>query len=257
MVSLRTISLLFLIPGFCSLSGKPAPLEKTVYHRLGDRKLPLVETSFGQPKGIVFVNLHDDERTSVEATRSILEIKGGQLLRIENLNRRFIRFKVRGKFYSFDPNGMFTPAGVDRNLRLMGRYHPEAAKSIRQLGERFIQMLPKPTSLVISLHNNTEGYFSINSYTDGGEKSQDAKKVFINPDEDPDDFFLVTRESLFQKIKDKGFNCVLQDNEACTDDGSLSVYCGKNDIPYVNCETEHGKVTKYREMMEWFLEKGL
>lgn len=256
MVSLRIIIHVLLFPVLCSLSGKPGkltPLEKTIYHRIGDRKLPLVETKFGPSNGIVFVNLHDDEQTSVNATRSILEKEGGQLLRIENGEKRFIRFRVNGKFYSFDPNGMFTPDGVERSLRLMGRYHPEAARSIQNLGERFIHLFPNPASMVISLHNNTDGYFSIHSYTEGGEKSQDAKKVYINPDEDPDDFFLVTRESLFEKIKAKGYNCILQDNEHCTNDGSLSVYCGKNDIPYVNCETEHGKVEKYREMMAWLL----
>lgn len=253
MASARTIFFLLLIT-VCYGHTRPTPLEKIVFHKIGDRKLSLVTTRFGPTNnGTVFVHLHDDEQTALQATRSILEKQGGQLVRIQNWNKRYIRFRVKGRYYSFDPNGMFTKNGIDRSLRLMGRFHPDAARSIGQLGERFLQLLPESLTCVISLHNNTPGYFSVLTYADGGEKSSDAKKVFINPDEDPDDFFLVTEESLFQTIKAKGYNCVLQDNEGCTDDGSLSVYCGKKNIPYVNCETEHGKVEKYREMMDWLL----
>ena len=37
---------------------------------------------------------------------------------------------------------------------------------------------------------------------------------------------------------------ILQDNENCIDDGSLSVYCGKRNIPYANVEAEDGHLTE-------------
>jgi hypothetical protein len=55
---------------------------------------------------------------------------------------------------------------------------------------------------------------------------------------------------LYEKLADKGFNTILQDNKHCTKDGSLSVYCGKKRIRYVNCETEHGKTELYYEMVK-------
>lgn len=251
LLGIALFSLSFLLPG-----DKPTPLQKTVYHRLGDRTLTLVSTQFGKNNDWGFVHLHDDEQTALEATRSLLTREGGQLVRLSNWNKRFVRFRVHGKFYSFDPNGMFTREGVERSLRLLGRYHPDAAREAVELGQRFLQLLPDSIQGIISLHNNTPGYFSVLSYAAGGDKAREAKAVYVNPTEDPDDFFLVTQEAHFQKIKARGYNCVWQDNEGCTDDGSLSVYCGKKGIPYINCETEHGKVSKYREMMEWLMANG-
>ena len=55
---------------------------------------------------------------------------------------------------------------------------------------------------------------------------------------------------LYEKLADKGFDTILQDNKHCAKDGSLSVYCGKKSIRYVNCETEHGKTELYYEMVK-------
>ena len=82
-------------------------------------------------------------------------------------------------------------------------------------------------------------------YARGNKRSADCKKVYINGEQDADDFFLTTDNDLYEKLADKGFNTILQDNKNCTEDGSLSVYCGKKSIRYVNCETEHGKVEQY------------
>ena len=79
------------------------------------------------------------------------------------------------------------------------------------------------------------------------------KKIYLNPQEDADDFFLTTDGNLYDKLTEKGFNTVLQDNKNCTEDGSLSVYCGKRNIRYVNCETEHGKQEQYFKMMKSLL----
>lgn len=38
------------------------------------------------------------------------------------------------------------------------------------------------------------------------------------------------------------YNVVLQANETMTDDGSLSVYCAKLGIPYVNVEAQYGHI---------------
>jgi hypothetical protein len=63
-------------------------------------------------------------------------------------------------------------------------------------------------------------------YAAGNKRSADSKKVYINTEQDADDFFLTTDNNLYEKLADKGFNTILQDNKNCTDDGSLSVYCG-------------------------------
>ena len=74
--------------------------------------------------------------------------------------------------------------------------------------------------------------------------------MYINAKEDTDDFFLTTDDALYEKLAGKGYNTILQDNQNCTEDGSLSVYCGKKNIRYVNCETEHGKSEQYYAMVK-------
>ncbi|MNY25704.1 hypothetical protein D3C86_1595040 [compost metagenome] len=56
---------------------------------------------------------------------------------------------------------------------------------------------------------------------------------------DPDDLILVTEKVLFSKLKKENVNVVLQHQEA-EDDGSLSIYAMKNNIPYLNVEVQHG-----------------
>jgi hypothetical protein len=57
---------------------------------------------------------------------------------------------------------------------------------------------------------------------------------------DADDFVYTTEEKIFDYLKEKKINVVLQDNIHCVDDGSLSVYCGKHHIPYINIESQEG-----------------
>ena len=68
---------------------------------------------------------------------------------------------------------------------------------------------------------------------------------------------MTTEENYFDNIKRLGFNVVLQNNMKVTDDGSLSVYCGKQRIPYINVEAENGHLTEQKEMLAaiWLLVK--
>ena len=121
---------------------------------------------------------------------------------------------------------------------------------MEKLGQRIIQLLPKKLTCVIALHNNTNDHFSVNEYLQGNIRAGDAAKVYTNPEQDPDDLFLTTDRRIYYHLTMKNYNSVLQDNENCRQDGSLSVYCGKNKIHYVNLETEHGKYNQYTEMIE-------
>jgi hypothetical protein len=99
------------------------------------------------------------------------------------------------------------------------------------------------------LHNNTDGLFSVNDYFPGKQRAGDASLVYKGPEQDPDNFFLTTDSLLFPRLANQKYNAILQDNENCREDGSLSVYCGKSGIRYVNLETEHGKTTEYAQMI--------
>jgi hypothetical protein len=102
---------------------------------------------------------------------------------------------------------------------------------------------------VVALHNNTEGRLSIQSYMPGSENAIDAQEVFANHQKDPDDFFLTTDSLLFRQLSSAAYNIVLQDNQTVRQDGSLSVYFGGQKRCYVNCETEHGRLESYDDML--------
>jgi hypothetical protein len=224
--------------------------EQTILYKLADNIVPIKIRQYGDRDDVVFINLHDDEATSVEATRKILEEHGGMLIEIENNAQRNIRFRSGSYFYRVDPNRVFSNEGIAKSLKELGRTSAKAEDEVAKFGQRIIQLIPDDAKCVVSLHNNTPGLFSAKEYSPGYKRSIETKKIYLNPGEDADDFFLTTDNLLYEKLADRGFNTILQDNKHCTDDGSLSVYCGKNKIRYVNCETEHGKSQQYYQMMK-------
>jgi hypothetical protein len=224
--------------------------EKTIFHKLAENVVPIKIQQYGERTDIVFINLHDDEVTSVNAAKRILEEYGGMLIEIENNAERNIRFRLGRYFYKVDPNRIFSEEGIKKSLKQFGKISGKATDEVEKLGQRIIQLIPEETKCVIALHNNTPDHFSVMEYTPGNKRSVDSKKVYINAEQDADDFFLTTDHNLYEKLADKGFNTILQDNKNCTEDGSLSVYCGKKNIRYVNCETEHGKTEQYYDMMK-------
>ncbi len=229
---------------------KFAPKSTTIQYRLGETMVPVKVIQYGDRKDIVYINLHDDEQTSVDAAKMLLEQEGGLLIKIENNKKRNIRFRLKGRYYSFDPNRMFSAEGASQSLaQFRGGGSKEAVAEVTKFGERVLQFLPENPSCIIALHNNTKGRFGINSYLPGAERESDAKLVFENPDESPDDIFLTTDSLLYHNLSSEKFNTIWQDNENVRRDGSLSVYCGERNIRYVNCETEHGRTNQYLTML--------
>jgi hypothetical protein len=224
--------------------------EKTIFYDLAGTIVPIKIQQYREKNDIVFINLHDDEITSVDAAKRVLEEYGGLLIEVENNAQRNIRFKLDRYVYNVDPNRIFSQEGIKKSLDQPGRISCKAVDEVEKLGQRIIQLIPEEAKCIIALHNNTPDLFSVTEYAPGNKRSVDCKKVYINAEQDTDDFFLTTDNHLYEKLADKGYNTILQDNKYCTEDGSLSVYCGKKNIRYVNCETEHGKAEQYYEMMK-------
>ena len=67
---------------------------------------------------------------------------------------------------------------------------------------------------------------------------------------DPDDFIYTTDSFIFEQMKAHEINVILQDNSDPVDDGSLSVYCGKKGLKYVNIETQHGHFEEQIALIE-------
>jgi hypothetical protein len=197
-----------------------------------------------------YVNLHDDENTSVEAVQDVLNRSGGRLVELRHSGRRFVEFKLAGTDYRVDPNRIFTTTGARATLERQSRYSDEAARAVaRFAGELLTIYRLDQVDAVIALHNNTPDMYSARSYAAGGIHAHDAEDVFIRDGSDPDDFFFVTERAVFDALKRRGYNVVLQDNRRVTDDGSLSVYCGKANVRYVNVEAELGHLKEQTQMI--------
>ena len=230
------------------------PLEKTIFYKLGDKQIPIRIQQYGNATDIVFINLHANEITSVQAAQLILESKGGTLLRIDNGNQRVIRFRLQGITYAVDPNRVFSHAGIEQNLKETRRTSEAAIDEIEKFAQRILQLISENTSCIVALHNNTNEYYSIKTYLPGNERQGDARTVYANPEQDPDDIAFTTDSILYQRMADLRYNSIWQDNEKVKKDGSLSVWCGEKGRRYINIETEHGKLRQYTAMLTSLLE---
>lgn len=216
---------------------------------LGDSTINLVlhDTSIS---GLTYLNLHDDENTGVQAALDIIKKFGGQVFELRHSGRRNITFKLDGVEYEFDPNRMFTDTGLTDSLERFGPVSDEAVAAVRSFANDLLeQVKPFELQVMVTLHNN-DGIFSIESYAAAGLYEADAQQVSINNEKDPNDFYFVTENDIFDYLAQLEQNVVLQDNVNVTDDGSLSVWCGSHQIPYVNTEVQIGHRRTHSEMLQ-------
>lgn len=231
-------------------AAKFIPLETTILYKLGEKTIPLKLTHYGPGNTTFCINMHDNEQTSVKAARTVLELKGGTLLQIQNNYQRVIRFRYKGSNYAFDPNRIFSRTGIEQSLKENGRVTAAAIDEVEKFGQRLLELIPDTINCIIALHNNTDEAYSVKSYLPHGERQKDAKDVYKAEDQDVDDIAFTTDEELFREMAAAGYNSILQDNVLVKKDGSLSVYCGENNRRYINIETQHGKTAQYQEMLE-------
>lgn len=210
---------------------------------VGSREVTFAK--YEKDTGLTFINLHDDENTSVLAAVAVIDSLGGTLLQLKHTGKRNIEFRIEGGAYEFDPNRMFTDLGAENSLRRFRVSSEQAHKEVRAFAELVVAEIK--SDIIFTLHNNSEDRYSARSYLE--EYANDAEDVFIHPNKDPDDFYFVTERLFFDALKVRGYNVVLQNNEAATDDGSLSVLAGKRKIPYINIEAQHGHLAEQIDML--------
>lgn len=206
---------------------------------LGDTSITARLTVYNDTLFPYFLHLHHNEATAETSIQRYLETNGGAYLSLVNNRQRNLSFTVSGKRYVADPNRVFTPQGIRQSLLLLSTFDSSAAKALTAFSENINALLIDSLPL-IAVHNNTEGAYSILSYTPKGELAKDAARINYNSKMDADDFVLTTDEALFYYLRDENINAVLQANAVVQDDGSLSVVMGRAGISYANIETEHG-----------------
>ncbi|MEM1125774.1 MAG: hypothetical protein AAGI71_03915 [Bacteroidota bacterium] len=256
MVILRTS--LILIPLVVTACFMPSsdPIVVTRHPLLLGEDTVYVAVHEGPQEGPRYVAMHDNEDTGVAAVRQVLAERGGRFVELQHTGARNVTFQLAGQGYTFDPNRMFTEAGIRATLAREGAVTEAAVDEVQAFAERLLAFYAlDEADVLIAIHNNTEGRYGVGSYQPGGSEAPNAARVAAPDSLELDDFFFITDASLFEPMRDAGFNVVLQDNDAVTDDGSLSVYCGQQGIDYVNVEAQHGHVEEQVVMIRWLAEQ--
>lgn len=229
-------------------SGTPLVLkDTTLFLKAGETEIKVKFYNFGSISRKVFINLHDDENTSVDATKKLISETGDPFLEVQAQGERMISFRINKTKYRFDPNRIFAPAGIEKTLKANGKTSPDAIEAVARFAESITNLLAKYDTIV-AVHNNKRGY-SLKDYLKGGSLVRDAEEVFQNSKMSPHDFFFVVDRSDFEFIKGKKINVVLQSAATVTDDGSLSVYCQQKGIRYLNCEALEGNLKEQTRML--------
>ena len=169
---------------------------------LGETPIEIVLHNRDSTNKIVFLNVHEDESTSIEAIKKYSATHDINYLFLKHLGTRRITFTMDEKEYNFDPNRIFTQTGLKATLLKGENYSTKAMDEVRAFGGTFLSNF-NANALVIALHNNTDGNYSIKSYAKGGDERQNTRKLYINTSMDPDDFIYTTEKKIFKSMKKK------------------------------------------------------
>lgn len=261
----------------------PAKLTQTVMLGETPVKINIYETK-GQNK-ITFFAPHHNEQAGTKIAKELIQNRGGRLVEIESLDERGrptrrLKFMLNGAAYSIDPNRIFTENG-----RVCGSLSGDVDAAVKTFAEAILKILMPPDGKVlgdgerflVALHNNTDADARDNtarlsdltafSFTRAASDLQishstyqgQAEGVYLsNTEYDEDNFVFVTNSKLFTAFMERGFHVVIQAvpaklawKDCSVDDGSLSVYSGKNGIPYVNLEADAANgLYRQRTMIE-------
>jgi len=223
--------------------------DRVVAVPLGRSLVQLEVRHYGEG-GLRCLSLHENEHTAVEAAERVLQKHGGTLIELRGQGRRQVMFRDGTRALAFDPNRIFTDVGAEATLRRNDSLTDAGLQAARALRAAVLALLEgRPDEPVVALHNNAGKGYTFGNYAPGGALAGDAEALSVQPQRPRDAFFLVTRQSLFEALRDARFNVVLQSDRAA-DDGSLSVLFQQQRRAYVNVEARMGALSEQVEMLE-------
>ena len=214
----HTLSLCIIVASallVCAFSFPSPSTTKVTTVLIGDTSVNItIESRSGPREGLSFINVHENENTSVVACRAMQYYNGGSLTRIIHGHTRLVSFIYQGTTYTFDPNRIFTPIGVEATLKKYGPFSLGAAECVASFAKKLLNLYNfSSQSLIVALHNNGPGYSAL-SYMPGGPFEKDAAAIHLTPESDPSNFFFVTSSYQYGLLSDVslGLNVVLQSN---------------------------------------------
>lgn len=209
--------------------------------QLGDNSVVIRQENYGAGK--TFIHVHHNETTALAAARHVAKHDGGTVLTLVHPGERNIIFYIKQTRYEFDPNRIYTDKGIQASLMQYGNYSQEAHLEVKKLAEKLVMLIP--SGKVIAVHNNQE--YSIKNYLPGGDAANDAKALYMNPQNYYRNFYVVTQARDFRRLTKKRLNGVLQSPRA-KDDGSLSVFLAHRN--YLNVEAGFGELSAQIAMLK-------
>lgn len=205
--------------------------------------------------------IHDNENDALSAMRWAIKEYGGFGYEVKNHyqpDRRILKEKEGRFLFSYDPNRIFTDIGIYQTLAHYNRNYRRIKKSgfliiKKKIRKSFLKILPMNNrQYLIALHNNeSRSTISVlNFYRKKGFF------IFRNPKEDVKNFVIVTKKKDFEILMKIGINAVWQfEVTPDNNDGSLSVYCKMENIPYINIETRSGDIQSQKKIIGLIIQK--
>lgn len=201
-------------------------------------------------KGLMFLVIHDDENTSSQVAWDALYRYDASLLEMKNNDKYLFNLLTDSLSFLFNPNRIFSLNGIESILSRFGPCTDSVVQEIDRFARQVAGAFFYNPGCIIALHNNGNKGFSIESYVTDTLLAKVVDSLYINPLKDPDDFFYVNDAGHFTFLKTKGYNTVLQSKGTFEDDGSLSIWCQRNGIPYINIETEQVRYAEQKKMLD-------
>lgn len=226
--------------GLLALSPLPATAAPSL--RVGDARFRVESRREGPRR---YIHIHGNETTARDVLREHLKQAAGTALFVNGRTRA-----VKVEKLLIDPNRMFSREGATASLRRLnpGVTDDAMERALRRLDRDLpallAALLPPQGGLVLSMHNNSQGY-SIESELPISEKHH------LRVPGEPNNFFLATDPQDYEIFAAGPYNAVLQSKPPAPDDGSLSRLCAERGIRYVNLEAKLGEAARQGEMLAW------
>ncbi|NNJ72666.1 MAG: hypothetical protein HKP09_05745 [Enterobacterales bacterium] len=206
---------------------------------------------------------HENENIVNDYVAEKVKDLGGIFAILRQNGERNIHFKINDQTVAIDPNRLFSDRGIKRSLAQLNpdldnhsETYTQALKRAQELAALILDTLKtEQAESWIAIHNNTNGYtddgndgrgtISIKRYEKKLASGANYLIQVHNSGKDEDDLFFITEPDDFIKMKDEGWNVVLQNPAVATDpnedDGSLSVLAEKVNKRYINVEAERSQ----------------
>jgi hypothetical protein len=220
---------------------------KKSFYRLGEKVLTLVKYGEENTAPFVLLSLHHSEYTASQAARQYVQKNGGRFIELDNGFQHHIDFTLFNREIRIDPDRIFTPMGRWADLAADKKTDHIISNQIAGLAAFILEEIPHEKAIV-SVHNNSEGDHMLTHYKKGQALAREARLVHTNPERNENDFIVTTDKKVYEQLKKKNFNVVLQTYKV-RDDGSLSVYCARTRRVYIGVETQLGHFREQEEMI--------